>query len=137
MPFCPDCRRAYPSGFVLCRDCRVLLVDSLEGLPDASERESAAEEGEPAAEWVSLVPLRDVPDPVIAALWKGALESQGLHAIVRSRAIPGYGPVLQDWSTRAWGELLVPEDELEEARAVLLDFMDAAAKSPLDEDEEP
>src|SRR5512144_2281466 len=140
MPFCPECRRAYAEGVVMCRDCRVALVDSLEGLAeaDAAEREFAAEEGESAgSEWVSLVPLRDVPDPVIAALWKGALESQGLHAVVRSRALPGYGPILQDWNTRAWGTLMVPDDELEEARAVLVDFIAAAANSPLGEDEEP
>ena len=88
-------------------------------------------------EWVSLVPLRDVPDPVIAALWQGALESQGLHPVVRSRALPGYGQVLQDWNTRAWGELLVPADELEEARVVLADFLSTAENAPLGEDEEP
>jgi hypothetical protein len=141
MPFCPECRRAYPDGVVLCRDCRVELVDSLDGLADAHADADADadvhEGGEPHSEWVSLTPLRDVPDPVIAAMWKGALESQGLHPVVRSRALPGYGQVLQDWGTRAWGELLVPADELEEARAVLIDFIAAAANSPLAEDEEP
>ena len=133
MPICPECRTTYPEGVVLCRDCRVALVDSLEGVADADAHEG----GEERSEWVSLVPLRDVPDPVVAALWKGALESQGLHAVVRSRALPGYGQVLQDWNTRAWGTLLVPADELEEARAVLVDFIAAAANSPLAEDEEP
>jgi len=137
MPFCPECRQAYPQGVVLCRDCRVALVDSLEGLrAHAAETETEFAEGA-GGEWVSLVPLRDVPDPVIAAMWQGALESQGLHAVVRSRALPGYGQVLQDWNTRAWGTLLVPADELEEAQVVLADFIAAAAKSPLGEDEEP
>src|SRR5947209_18511673 len=128
MPFCPECRHAYPDGVVLCRDCRVELVDSLESLRDHAAREG--EHGD-LGEWVSLVPLRDVPDPVIAAMWKGALESQGLHAVVRSRALPGYGQVLQDWTTRAWGTLLVPADELEEAQVVLADFIAAAANAPL------
>src|SRR5882672_7071150 len=99
MPVCPECRRTWPEGVVLCRDCRV--------------------------------PLRDVPDPVIAALWQGALESQGLHPVVHSRALPGYGQILQGWNSPAWGELLVPEDELEEASVVLADFIAAAANSPL------
>ena len=141
MPFCPDCRRAYPQGVVLCRDCRVELVDSLPG-PGAGPLGGGAssaddDAGEGGSEWVSLVPLRDVPDAVIGAMWQGALESQGIHAVVRSRAIPGYGQVLQDWNTRAWGELLVPADELDEARVVLADFIAAAANAPLAEDEEP
>src|SRR6266851_3683885 len=107
MPVCPECRRTWPAGVVLCRDCRATLVEPGEG--------AAAGTANSDDEWVSLVPLRDVPDPVIAALWQGALESQGLHPVVRSRALPGYGQVLQDWNTRAWGELLVPADELEEA----------------------
>jgi hypothetical protein len=135
MPICPECRTTYPEGVVLCRDCRVGLVDPRD--PDRGGDPDAHDGSEGHSEWVSLVPLRDVPDPVTAALWKGALESQGLHALVRSRALPGYGPVLQDWNTRAWGTLLVPDDELEEARAVLMDFIAAAAKSPLGEDEEP
>jgi hypothetical protein len=132
MPVCPECHRTWPAGVVLCRDCRATLVE-----PGKGGAAGAADDADEAGEWVSLVPLRDVPDPVIAALWQGALESQGLHPVVHSRALPGYGQVLQDWATRAWGELLVPADELEEARVVLADFLAAAANSPLGEDEEP
>jgi hypothetical protein len=64
---------------------------------------------------------------VTAAMWKGALESQGLHPVVRSHAIPAYGEVLRDWTTLAWGTLLVPADELGEARLVLEDFLATAA----------
>ena len=128
MPVCPECRRTWPEGVVLCRDCRVGLLDTLEDAHDESDAGGAH---------VRLVPLRDVPDPVIAALWQGALESQGLHPVVHSRALPGYGQILQGWNSPAWGELLVPEDELEEASVVLADFIAAAANSPLGEDEEP
>jgi len=138
MPICPECRRTWPAGVVLCRDCRVALVEAGEGGGRGTAGAGASDDPDDAGEWVSLVPLRDVPDPVIAALWQGALESQGLHPVVRSRALPGYGQVLQDWTTRAWGELLVPEDELEEARIVLADFLStAAANLPPAEDEEP
>lgn len=123
MPTCPECRATYDPGVVLCRDCRVPLVPAEE-----------LERGE--REWVSLAEVRTLPNAVTAAMWKGALESQGLHPIVRSHAIPAYGEVLRDWTTRAWGTLLVPEDELAEARLVLEDFLATAASSaPGDDDE--
>jgi hypothetical protein len=136
MPICPECRRAWPDGVVLCRDCRVALEDMLDDAHDDAHDDVHDESGTGGAH-VRLVPLRDVPDPVIAALWQGALESQGLHPVVHSRALPGYGQILQGWNSPAWGELLVPEDELEEAGVVLADFIAAAANSPLGEDEEP
>lgn len=119
MPICPECRTTWPEGVVMCRDCRVGLVDALDDTH------------------VHLVPLRDVPDPVIAALWQGALESQGLHPVVHSRALPGYGQILQGWNSPAWGELLVPAEELAEAQVVLADFITTAENLPLGEDEEP
>jgi len=140
MPICPECRRTWPDGVVLCRDCRVALEDTLDDTPDPAHDELGEESGDESGrsrERLRLVPLRDVPDPVIAALWQGALESQGLHPVVHSRALPGYGQILQDWNSRAWGELMVPEEELTEARAVLADFLSAAENSPLGEDEEP
>jgi hypothetical protein len=77
-------------------------------------------------EWIELAEVRPVPNAVIGALWKGALESQGLHPVVRSYAIPAYGDVLRDWTTRSWGTLLVPHEELEEAQSVLDDFLATA-----------
>jgi hypothetical protein len=125
MALCPDCRQTYPEGVVVCRTCRVPLVEALP-------------EGEGEAQWVEMVPLRPVPNAVTGAMWKGALESQGLHAVVRSNALPAHGEVLHDWRTDAWGMLLVPEDDLEEARLVLDDFLATARDvgPALDEDTE-
>ena len=128
MPFCPECRKSYEEGVVLCRDCRAGLVDSL--------ADAGASGEETGVEWVSLVPLRPVPNAVTAAMWRGALESQGLHPVVRSNALPAYGEVLRDWSATSWGSLLVPEEELEEATSVLDDFIATAAQSGDITDEE-
>jgi len=118
MRICPECRTPYEPAVVACRTCRVPLVDPAEvGAEDSPE-------------WVELVSVREVPNSVIAALWKGALESQGLHPVVRSHAIPAYGEVLRDWTTRAWGNLLVPADEHAEAMLVLDDFLATAAANP-------
>jgi hypothetical protein len=119
MPICPECRTPYEPGVVACRNCRVPLVD-------AADDPTPAGAGEDSLEWISLAEVRPVPNAVTAAMWKGALESQGLHPVVRSHAIPAYGEVLRDWTTRAWGMLLVPEDELAEARLVLDDFLATA-----------
>ena len=122
MPFCPECHASYEEGVVLCRNCRQPLVESLPP-------------GEPEDLFVDL---KDVPDAVTGAMWQGALESQGIHAVVRSNALPAYGQVLQDWSAKAWGALLVPRSEFDEASAVLADFLaTAATKAPAPEEELP
>ena len=122
MPFCPECHASYEEGVVLCRNCRAALVDEL----------PPGESDDPFAK------VSDVPDAVTGAMWQGALESQGIHAVVRSNALPAYGEVLRDWSTKAWGSLLVPRHEYDEAVAVLADFLDTAAtKAPAPEEELP
>lgn len=132
MPICPECRTPYEPGVVLCRNCRVPLVDWADAPPPGAG-EGEDDEG---LEWVELVEVSPVPNTVTAAMWKGALESQGLHPVVRSHSIPAYGEVLRDWTTRAWGTLLVPADELAEARLVLEDFL-ATAESSRPNDDEP
>jgi hypothetical protein len=83
------------------------------------------------------VMLREVPDSITAAMWQGALESQGLHPVVQSHALPAYGNVLRDWSAQAWGALVVPSSEYEEAQVVLDDFLSTAASKAPGEDEDP
>ena len=124
MAYCPECGRAYEPAVVICRDCRVGLVD--EPPPSPGERE-----------YVSLVPLQSVANVTAGAMLAGALESQGLHPVLRSHAIPAHGGVLRDWNTLTWGTLLVPEEELPEARLVLQDFLRTAAERAPEEDSEP
>ena len=130
MPLCPECRTSFDPGVVLCRNCRVPLVDAADALPPVRE------DGGEGLEWVELAVVCTLPNAVTAAMWKGALDSQGLHPVVRSHAIPAYGEVLRDWTTRSWGTLLVPCDELAEARLVLEDFLATAETSTPGEDEE-
>jgi hypothetical protein len=89
----------------------------------------------PPGEDGPFVVLREVPDAVTAAMWQGALESQGVHAVVQSNALPAYGEVLRDWSAQAWGALMVPREEFDEARSVLEDFLATAAEKAPAEDE--
>ena len=121
MPYCPECHASYEEGVVLCRTCRAALVGSL---PPGDEADL-------------FVDLRAVPDSVTAAMWQGALESQGIHAVVHSNAVPGLGEVRRDWGTEAWGTLRVPRAEFDEASTVLDDFLATAAAKAPGEDEAP
>ena len=123
MPFCPECRRSYEAGVVLCRDCQSPLVDELPVAVGGDES--------------GYVLLHEVPDAVTAAMWQGALESQGLHPVVQSNALPAYGSVMRDWSAQAWGALVVPNDEYEEAKSVLEDFLTTAESKAPGEGEDP
>mgnify|MGYP003693567571 CR=1 FL=1 len=52
------------------------------------------------------------------------LEHHGIRAVLRSATLPGYGSVRRDWSTTAWGEMLVaPRATRTEARALIADYL--------------
>ena len=50
--------------------------------------------------------------------------------------LPGYGVVRRDWSTTAWGEILVPGAEAGEARAVIADYLAALEHGGMVRDED-
>jgi len=53
------------------------------------------------------------------------LEHHGIATVLRSAMLPGYGVVRRDWSTSAWGEILVPATAVAEARALIADYLSA------------
>ena len=105
--WCPECGAHYGPGTVACPECRVLLVDAPPRPP-----------GQP-------VVVHRVPDAAAGALLTGLLEHHGLRVHLRSATLPGYGDVRRDWGTSAWGELLVPPDEADEAREVIAEYLSA------------
>ena len=105
MGYCPECGTAYSPEVVACPRCRVVL--SAEPPPRA---------GEP-------VVIHRVPDAAAGALLLGVLEHHGIRAVLRSATVPGYGSVRRDWSTSAWGELLVAPSDAAEARALIADYL--------------
>lgn len=72
------------------------------------------------------VVVHRVPDEISGVLLRGVLESQGIPAILRSAQVAGYGLSLKrDWTTIAWGELLVAAGQAEEARGILAEYLAA------------
>jgi len=104
---CPECGAAYPPEVVACPRCRVVL---------GPEPPGGEEDGEP-------VVIHRVPDAAAGALLCGVLEHQGIRTVLRSATLPAYGSVRRDWSTSAWGEILVRRADAAEARLVMADYL--------------
>jgi hypothetical protein len=103
--WCPECGAGYDAAVVACPQCRVVLGDTPPLPPGAP------------------VVVHRVPDAAAGAMLAGLLEHHGLHVILRSAMLPGYGMVRRDWSTTAWGEILVPSPEADEARELIADYL--------------
>ena len=119
MKYCPECGTGYDDAIVACPKCRVVLVDEAPVGPHAPPEI-----------------VHRVPDAAAGALLVGMLEHHGVHAMLRSATLPGYGNVRRDWSTTAWGEILVPGSEAEEARALIGDYLAALERGGQVRDED-
>jgi hypothetical protein len=105
MGFCPECGAGYESAVVACPRCRAVLG------PDPRPKGGAPEV------------IYRVPDVAAGALLQGMLEHNGISALLRSTALPAYGLVRRDWSTTAWGEILVNPEDGAEARSLIADYL--------------
>jgi hypothetical protein len=103
--YCPECGAVYDPGVVACPRCRAILT-----------AEPPARQGSPEV-------IHRVPDAAAGALLLGMLEHHGIRAVLRSATLPGYGSVRRDWSTTAWGELLVAREDAAEARSLIADYL--------------
>jgi len=120
MPWCPECGTAYGPNVAACPRCRVVLSAE----PPA--------EGDPGLPEV----VHRVPDAAAGALLCGMLEHHGIRTVLRSAMIPGYGVVRRDWSTTAWGEIMVARADVEEAKALIADYLAAIERGGRVRDED-
>ena len=120
MSHCPECGAGYEAAVVACPRCRVIL--------SASPPPGAGSE--------TLQVVHRVPDAAAGALLCGVLEYQGILTVLRSATLPAYGSVRRDWGTSAWGEILVASSAAEEARAVIVDYLQALEQGGLVRDED-
>jgi hypothetical protein len=105
MRWCPECGASYEDAIVACPRCRAVLVS------------------EPPPPFGEAIVVHRVPDAAAGALLTGLLEHCGLHVILRSAMLPGYGLVRRDWATSAWGEITVPPAEADEARELIAEYL--------------
>lgn len=120
MRYCPECAAAYEDAVAACPRCRVVLV---------SERPAPGGGHAP-------VVVHRVPDAAAGALLCGMLEHHGINAVLRSATLPGYGTVRRDWTTTAWGEILTPHEDADEARALIADYLAALESGGVVRDED-
>lgn len=109
MPWCPECGTAYDEAVAACPRCRVVLT---------AEPPAPAEQGQPEV-------VHRVPDATSGALLCGMLEHHGIQTILRSAFLPGYGMVRRDWSTTAWGEIMVERGAVADAKALIAEYLAA------------
>jgi len=118
--YCPDCGREYSDAIAACPRCRVVLGDE-PPLPESG--------GSP-------VIVHRVPDAASGALLCGVLEAAGIQTVLRPTALPGYGTIRRDWTTTHWGEILVVSGAVEEARAIIADYLGALERGGVVRDED-
>jgi hypothetical protein len=123
--FCPECGAAYEPAVVACPRCRAVLGP------------------EPPPPGGAPQVIHRVPDAAAGALLEGMLEHHGIRSVLRSTALPAHGSVRRDWSTSAWGEILVSPEDAAEARALIADYLLALERGgqvrdeDVDDDEAP
>ena len=110
MPFCPDCRYEYRVGVTTCADCGSDLVEKLE--PDVHH-------GKP-----DLVAIGTVISASQAEMGRGALESEGINAVIVSTTFTAYGKWLDlvtglSMTDSDGNVVLVDPNKTEEARTIL------------------
>lgn len=108
---CPECGARYAPAVVACPRCRAVLEPVVR---------------DDDGDGVEIV--YRVPDAVAGALLCGVLDHHGIPAVLRAATLPGYGSVRRDWSTSAWGEILVGRSFAAEARAMIADYLQALAE---------
>jgi len=118
--YCPECGAEYAAAVAACPRCRVVLGPEPPPGPGADEPEV----------------VHRVPDAAAGALLCGVLEHQGIPTVLRSATLPGLGTVRRDWSTSAWGEILVARRNAAEARALIADYLSALERGGQVRDED-
>ncbi|MDI6782624.1 MAG: hypothetical protein QME64_00835 [bacterium] len=119
MPFCPKCKAEYEVGVSKCSDCDIPLMVQL---PE--------EKDEPVPE-ADLVPVINVTDESEAVFYCDLLRQAGINATFRSFTVPGY-PMVSEQIAH-WGEVLVLDDDAEQADQIIVDYLKTLETQEIEE----
>ena len=110
MPFCPSCRAEYRSGFTVCSDCNVELVNKLQ--------ENAVGTAPGHGLGLSATPVFTTQQMMEADIIRGMLEAGGIEAETWSVGVTGYGSGLETY------RVMVRAQDAGEAEALLKDVVE-------------
>ena len=122
MSFCPVCGAEYVESAVTCSDCPARLV---EGDPPDTEPEV-----------ITWERIAGVPNQVAGVMLLGVLEAASVPARLEEHSIPAYGAIPSTWSQESWGTLVVPQEHVAQASALIDEFIGQAARETVDGEDE-
>lgn len=117
---CPRCRSDYQDDVEVCWRCRVRLVDHLE--PEEDDRV-----------WVDLKPVYFAPDEFSALAVQRVLEEAEISSHVQSAQIPWVDGIMANIKGY-WGRVLVAEDELDQAREIVTEYLKSIERAREDDE---
>ena len=103
--FCPKCGDEFIAGITICPDCELSLVDE-----PPSQQPPELKEGE------ELVTVATFPTVFEASVAKGALEAEGMHAVVPRERVGSFSRLTEK---EFWAELKVRASDRDHAVELL------------------
>jgi len=119
MPYCPSCGYEFPEGINMCPDCKVSL---LEKLPETSDNKEEPEK------WVVV---RRVSFMGEGKIIRGLLVANSIPAVVEDRS---FGMIPETMGEFGVIKVMVREQDLERAEALLKDQEDSVTEEDVSED---
>lgn len=117
--YCPQCGTEYREGYTTCWDCGIPLIHERE----YRELEALRKEKDNDYRQMEMIQIHSVQGQPEADLIQSVLESCGIESFTRGLAVQSVHPFTMD----GLGEILVlvREEEAEEARRVIAEFLSA------------
>ena len=116
---CPQCESEYRSGFTVCADCAVPLVQAL------------GPEAEPTPDG-ELVRVFETADATLIPVVRSLLEGAGMEVLVKGESVLDLFALGRLGGLNVVGpaEFFVSPNDAEAARLLLSDFTDAGGEQP-------
>jgi hypothetical protein len=110
MRICPECGRRHEERLDACPECGTSFEPEPEAMPP----------------WRPLANVYRAPDEIAAIAVKYVLEGAGITSWARSIQIPWYDNLMK-FARGYWGDILVAEEDREDALRVVGEYLDRVA----------